>query len=81
MREIWQSVALIKCESGIHKIGTCSQSILWLDSQVFASHSESSGNALIYAMTEYGLGLLKGRSFSDPVALLDEIWPEVWEYG
>jgi hypothetical protein len=81
MREIWQSVALIKSESGIHKIGTCSQSILWLDSQVFASHSESSGNALIYAMTEYGLGFLKGRSFSDPVALLDEIWPEVWEYG
>jgi L-alanine-DL-glutamate epimerase-like enolase superfamily enzyme len=81
MREIWQSLAFIKSESGIHKIGTCSQSILWSDSQVFASHSESGGNALMYAMTEYGLGLLKGRSFSDPVALLDEIWPEVWEYG
>ena len=81
MREIWQSVAFIKSESGIHKIGTCSQSILWSDSQVFASHSESGGNALMYAMTEYGLGLLKGRSFTDPVALLDEIWPEVWEYG
>lgn len=81
MREIWQSMALIKSESGIHKIGTCSQSILWSDAQVFATHSESGGNALMYAMTEYGLGLLKGRSFTDPVALLDEIWPEVWEYG
>ena len=37
MREIWQSVAIIKSESGIHKIGTCSQSILWSDAQVFAS--------------------------------------------
>ncbi len=81
MREIWQSVAMIKSESGIHKIGTCSQSILWSDAQVFATHSESGGNALMYAMTEYGLGLLKGRSFTDPVALLDEIWPVVYEYG
>lgn len=81
MREIWQTAALVKSESGIHKIGTCSQSILWSDAQVFSSHSESGGNALMYAMTEYGLSLLKGRSFTDPVALLDEIWPEVWEYG
>jgi L-alanine-DL-glutamate epimerase-like enolase superfamily enzyme len=81
MREIWQSIAMVRSESGIHKIGTCSQSILWSDAQVFASHSESGGNALMYAMTEYGLGLLKGRTFTDPVSLLDEIWPEVYEYG
>jgi L-alanine-DL-glutamate epimerase-like enolase superfamily enzyme len=35
----------------------------------------------MYAMTEYGLSLLKGRTFSDPVSLLDEIWPVVHEYG
>jgi L-alanine-DL-glutamate epimerase-like enolase superfamily enzyme len=81
MREIWQTAALVKSESGIQKIGTCSQSILWSDAQVFASHSESGGNALMYAMTEYGLSLIKGRSFTDPVSLLDEIWPEVFEYG
>jgi hypothetical protein len=79
MREIWQTAAFVKSESGIHKIGTCSQSILWSDAQVFSAHSESGGNALMYAMTEYGLGLLKGRSFTDPVSLLDEIWPEVFE--
>lgn len=81
MREIWQSIAMIRSESGIQKTGTCSQSILWSDAAVFASHSESGGNALMYAMTEYGLGLLKGRSFTDPVSLLDEIWPGVLEYG
>jgi L-alanine-DL-glutamate epimerase-like enolase superfamily enzyme len=81
MREIWQSIAMVRSESGIHKIGTCSQSILWSDAQVFASHSESGGNALMYAMTEYGLGLLKDRTFTNPVSLLDEIWPEVYEYG
>jgi L-alanine-DL-glutamate epimerase-like enolase superfamily enzyme len=81
MKEIWQTAALIKSESGIHKIGTCSQSILWSDAQLFSSHSESGGNALMYAMTEYGLNLLKDRSFTDPVSLLDEIWPIVFEYG
>lgn len=35
----------------------------------------------MYAMTEYGLNLLKGHSFTDPVSLLDQIWPVVYEYG
>jgi L-alanine-DL-glutamate epimerase-like enolase superfamily enzyme len=81
MREIWQTAALVKSESGFHKIGTCSQSILWSDAQIFSSHSESGGNALMFSMTEYGLSLLRGRSFTDPVTLLDELWPEVYEYG
>ena len=81
MREIWQSAAMLKSGSGIRKIGICTQSVLWSDARVFASHSESGGNALMYAMTEYGLRLLKGRTFTEPVALLDEIWPEVYEYG
>ncbi len=81
MKEIWQTAVMIKSDSGIHKIGTCSQSILWSDAQVFSSHSESGGNALMYAMTEYGLRLLKGREFTDPVTLLEEIWPLVYDYG
>jgi len=76
-----QTAAIVKSESGIRKIGTYSQSVLWSDARVFSSHSESGGNALMYSMTEYGLHLLKGRSFTDPVALLDEIWPLVYNYG
>jgi L-alanine-DL-glutamate epimerase-like enolase superfamily enzyme len=81
MREIWQTAALLKSESGIRKIGLCSQSVLWSDAEVFSTHSESEGNALMYAMTGYGLGLLKGQTFTHPVQLLDELWPEVYEYG
>ena len=81
MREIWQTAALVKSDSGIRKIGTCSQSVLWSDAQVFSSHSETGGNALMYAMTEYGLRLIKGRTFTNPVKLLDEIWPLVFDYG
>jgi L-alanine-DL-glutamate epimerase-like enolase superfamily enzyme len=81
MHEIWQSAALVRSDSGFNKIGLCSQSILWSDAGVFASHSESGGNALMYAMTEYGLRLLNGQTFTDPVSLLEEIWPKVYEYG
>jgi hypothetical protein len=81
MSEIWQSVSMLKSSSGIHKIGIGTQNVLWSDSNVFASHSESAGNALMYAMTEYGLGLLKGCTYTDPVTLLDEIWPQVYDFG
>lgn len=81
MTEIWQSACFIQSTSGIKKIGLCSQSVLWSDSSVFAAHSESGGNALMYAMTEYALQLLKGRSFTNPVELLDEISDEVYQYG
>jgi len=81
MTEIWQTVAFLKSASGISKVGLCSQSVLWSDASVFSSSSESGGNALMYAMTEHALKLLKGRSFQSPVQLLDEILPEVYAYG
>jgi hypothetical protein len=81
MSEIWQSANFLQSASGIKKVGLCTQSVLWSDALVFAGHSESGGNALMYAMTEYSLQLIKGRSFTDPVALLDEIFDEVYEYG
>jgi L-alanine-DL-glutamate epimerase-like enolase superfamily enzyme len=81
MREIWQSVARLESTSGRHGIGLCSQSVLWSDAAVFAEHTESGGNALMYAMTEHAIELLKGRSFTDPVELLEDIREEVHAYG
>ena len=81
MTEIWQSASMLESESGIRKVGLCSQSVLWSDASVFASHSESGGNALMFAMTEYALSLLKGRSFTNPIELLDEILEPVYDYG
>lgn len=81
MREIWQTAAFVKSDSEIHKIGLCSQSVLWSDAQIFSSYSESEGNALMYAMTGYALNLLKSHSFTDPVSLLEEIFPAVYNYG
>ena len=81
MKEIWQSVSYLKSSSGNHGIGLCSQSVLWSDAQIFANHSESGGNALMFAMTERALQIMKGQSFNTPVDLLDKVLPEVYEYG
>src|SRR5690606_9904902 len=79
--ESWQAVAYVESESGIGKVGLGTQGTLWSDSKVFFDHSTNGGNALMYAMTERALQMIKGSSFTDPVSLLDELLPEVYEYG
>lgn len=81
MTEIWQSIAYMESDSGNHSIGLCSQSVLWSDAGVFASHSESGGNSLMYAMTERAMQIIKGQSFTSPVDLLDSLYPAIYEYG
>ena len=79
--EGWQVVAWIESESGIHKIGLGGQGTLWSDSSVFAAHSPNGGNALMYAMSERALQIMKGNSYTNPNDLLDDLLPEVYEYG
>ena len=81
MSEIWQTAAWMQSASGISKVGLCTQSVLWSDANVFGNYSESGGNALMYAMSEFALKLIKGYSFRSPVDLLDDILPEVYDYG
>lgn len=77
----WQAIAMLQSDSGAKAVGIGTQGVLWSDSKVFAAHSESAGNALMYAMSEHALQMLKGTTFTDPVQLLDDILPEVLAYG
>jgi L-alanine-DL-glutamate epimerase-like enolase superfamily enzyme len=81
MTEIWQTVNYLKSGSGEHKIGLCTQNVLWSDAAVFAAHSESGANALMFALTERALQIIKGQSFLNPIDLLENIFPEVYAYG
>ena len=81
LTNIWQSAAMIRSASGLRGIGVCTHSTLWSDAKLFAANSEAGGNALMFAMTAYALRVLKGRRFTDPVALNDELYQEVYEYG
>jgi hypothetical protein len=79
--EIWQSANYLQSASGFEKVGLGTQGVLWSDAAVFTSHSESGGNALMYILTEHALQLLKGKSFTNPVELLESITDEVFEFG
>lgn len=79
--EGWQVAAWMESESGIHKVGIGGQGTLWSDSNVFAAHSTNGGNALMYAMSERALQMMKGNTFSNPNDLLDDLLPEVYAYG
>jgi len=81
MTEIWQTMAMLESAKGTRKVGLCTQNVLWSDARVFANHSESGGNALMFALTERALQIAEGRSFHTPVDLLDDILDEVYEYG
>ncbi|MCY7349908.1 MAG: L-alanine-DL-glutamate epimerase [Cytophagaceae bacterium] len=81
MTEIWQTVALLESENGVQKTGICTHNVLWSDAKVFASHSESAGNALMFATAERALQIIKGQTFTHPVQLLDSILDEVYAYA
>jgi len=76
--EKWQLASLLEIGAGNMEIGLCSQSILWSDANVFASHSESGGNALMYLMLERALQEIKGTGFKNPIELLEELLPDIY---
>ncbi|MEN9638021.1 MAG: hypothetical protein RL077_6425 [Verrucomicrobiota bacterium] len=79
--EIWQSVARLESGRGRSGLGLCTQGVLWSDAQVFAGHSESGGNALMYAVTEWAVQQLKGQAFANPIDLLEGIRHDVYAYA
>lgn len=80
LNELWQTVAKISTADHIG-IGLGVQSVLWSDSRVFTSVSQSCGNAYMYAMSDYALKLIENTTFEDPFTLLEEIYPKVYAYG
>jgi len=79
--EAWQTISMLESDNGNRGVGLCTQNTLWSDAHVFETFSECGGNALMYAMLEQGLQLVKDQSFDSPVDMLDAVWPQVYEYG
>ncbi len=81
LTEEWIVSAYLRSTSGKHGIGLGTQNCLWSDARLFATHAEAGSNAIMFAMTQYALKLLEGKTFTSPVELNDWLWPQVWEYG
>lgn len=81
LTEIWQTVTLLESAAGNRGIGLGTQNVLWSDAPTFAAHTESGGNALMFALTEFALQRLKGASFGSPIELQEEMLEAVHAYG
>lgn len=79
--ELWQSFCEIHVSDQKIGRGMGVQSVLWADADTFAEHSQAGANAMMLTVTEKALVLLKGRKFTDPVALMHTIFPECYEYA
>ncbi len=78
---LWQTVCSLRSTSGKLGLGLSTQSVLWSDAAVFASHPEEEGNALMFAIQEHALESLKNVRFTGPVQLLESILPAAHEFG
>ncbi|MCM8819086.1 MAG: L-alanine-DL-glutamate epimerase [Candidatus Omnitrophica bacterium] len=76
----WQVITYLRSENNF-SIGLGTQSVLWSDSNVFAENSESGGNALMFAVTQYALKILKGEKIENPVKILEEIFDQIHQYA
>jgi len=81
MNGIWQAAVSIESDDGVQGLGLGTQSVLWSDSRVFASASESGGNSLMFAITDYALQVAKGLIYENPIDLQEQIFDEVYEYA
>lgn len=79
LTECWQTIARLTSAGGQSGMGLATQNVLYSDPEVFVRHSEAAGNALMYSLTDRVLQLLKNTSFSNPVQLLDQIFPAAME--
>ncbi|MEO5995119.1 MAG: hypothetical protein ABIN89_00395 [Chitinophagaceae bacterium] len=66
---------------GNKKIGLSTQGVLWSDAAIYTAHSESGGNTLMFALTEFALQLIKGREYTDPVELQHQVFDDICRYG
>ncbi len=77
----WQVSVYVESQTGEKGIGLGLQSVLWSDEQVFGKMKEAGGNAAMFLITQYAAERLEGMSFENPIQLLDEIFPAVYEYA
>lgn len=81
LTELWQTVSRMDSEMQQGNIGLATQSVLYGDADLFAAHSETGGNAMMYTLAEKALQLVKKMPFTTPVELFDKILPAVMAEG
>ena len=81
LTELWQSVSGLRSQDGALGIGVGVQSVLWSDDRVFSQYGEHSGNTLMADVTQYALKLVEYSDFDTPIALINQLFPEVYSFA
>ncbi len=78
---VWQTGVKLYADTETSVIGLGVQSPLWCDGRVATRSTENGSNAMMFAMTERALQMIKGQTFDSPLHLQDTILDELWSYG
>lgn len=81
MDELWQVVSYIRLSDGVDGLGVGVQSVLWADSETFATYDQAGCNAMMLATTDYALSCLNGKEFTNPQELIHKIYTDVYSYA
>lgn len=76
LTELWQTASRL-CSAGSAHVGIATQSVLYGDPDLFSRYSEAGGNALMFAVTQRALDLVRLTTFKSPLDLLEQILPEL----
>ena len=79
--EKWVCQVELTSDSGNKATGQGGLAVLWSDATVFSAHTEVGGNLLMAAMLEHALTLVKGKSFTNPVEMIEFLDAPVYDYG
>ena len=77
----WHVVSMLSSTSGKHGIGLANEGCMWSDAAVTLANGGNSVNAMMYVITRRALKLAEGKSFVTPPELLDQIYPEVYDFA
>lgn len=73
LRELWHPVCRLQAGS-LSGLGVAVQSVLWANPAVFAAHSPAGSNALMLAVTDHAIGLLREMDLKPPPVMLEELF-------
>ena len=79
LSELWQSVAEFSDAAGNRGLGLGLQSVLWSDGSVFSRFPETMGNSIMFLATAFGMEMAVDVDWNNPVELLDNILPRLYE--
>lgn len=77
---VWQTAVSMESDGKIG-VGVGVQSVLWSDSNVFATYGEDKSNSMMFAVTRYAANLISDKTFAHPSEIVSTIFDNCKEYA